>query len=188
MHRYVLTGAPGAGKTVLIQLLEQQDFSIIEEAATDIIAIEQAGGVAEPWTEADFIERIAVLQMQRARLGAALDVPVQFHDRSIFCTYALALFLGRSIPDALDIAIRQALETGYFRKRAFFIRLMGFITPTDARRINFAEAIRFERVHEETYRKFGFELFPVDAGSIAKRANVIARAVAADQRGGAGIV
>ena len=47
MQRYILTGAPGAGKTIIIRHLELQGHSIVEEAATDIIALEQAGGIAE---------------------------------------------------------------------------------------------------------------------------------------------
>jgi predicted ATPase len=45
---------------------------------------------------------------------------------------------------------------------------LGFITPTEARRISFAESLRFERVHEETYRNFGFELVPIAPGSLSE--------------------
>ena len=50
MNRYVLTGAPGAGKTAILRQLELEGFSVVEEAATDIIALWQAKGIAEPWT------------------------------------------------------------------------------------------------------------------------------------------
>ena len=40
----------------------------------------------------------------------------------------------------------------------FFVRTLVFITPTDAHRITFDETLRFERIHEETYRSFGFDL------------------------------
>ena len=49
MKRFILTGAPGAGKTAVIRQLELDGFGVVEEAATDIIALEQARGVAEPW-------------------------------------------------------------------------------------------------------------------------------------------
>jgi predicted ATPase len=38
MKRYVVTGGPGAGKTAVIRQLEMDGFSVVEEAATDIIA------------------------------------------------------------------------------------------------------------------------------------------------------
>jgi AAA domain len=48
MKRFILTGAPGAGKTAVIRQLELDGFSVVEEAATDIIALEQSHAVSEP--------------------------------------------------------------------------------------------------------------------------------------------
>ena len=48
MKRYILTGAPGAGKTAILRHLELDGYGVVEEAATDIIALEQVQGVAEP--------------------------------------------------------------------------------------------------------------------------------------------
>jgi len=42
MKRFVLTGAPGAGKSVILRQLELDGFSVVEEAATDLIALAQA--------------------------------------------------------------------------------------------------------------------------------------------------
>ena len=42
MKKFILTGAPGAGKTAVVRQLELDGFSVVEEAATDIIALEQA--------------------------------------------------------------------------------------------------------------------------------------------------
>ena len=50
MKRFVLTGTSWAGKTAIIRQLELDGFSVVEEAATDIIALAQARGIAEPWT------------------------------------------------------------------------------------------------------------------------------------------
>ena len=51
MRRFIITGAPGAGKTAIIRQLELDGFSVVEEAATDVIAAAQARGIAEPWTD-----------------------------------------------------------------------------------------------------------------------------------------
>jgi len=48
MKRYIITGAPGSGKTAIIRQLELDGFSVVEEAATDIIAALQTHGTAEP--------------------------------------------------------------------------------------------------------------------------------------------
>ena len=36
MRRFIITGAPGSGKTAIIRQLELDGFSIVEEAATDV--------------------------------------------------------------------------------------------------------------------------------------------------------
>ena len=93
MKRYIVTGAPGAGKTAVIQQLEIDGFAVVEEAATDVIALWQAKGIAEPWTHPEFIDAIVGLQQSRERQSAFATHPIQFHDRSVVCTAALADYL-----------------------------------------------------------------------------------------------
>jgi predicted ATPase len=176
-QRHILSGAPGAGKTVLLRQLEQDGFGVVEEAATEIIALEQAKGIAEPWRDAAFTEKIAALQCRR--LAAAAPAGTQFHDRSLVCTYALAQYLGHAVPALLETAIEEMLAGEIFMRRVFFIELLGFITPTAARRIGLEEARRFERVHEEAYLQFGFELVHIAPGSIAERAAAIRQQIGA---------
>lgn len=170
--RFILTGAPGAGKTAVVRQLELEGFGVVEEAATDVIALEQAKGVAEPWTDRSFIDRIVALQRQR-RLAATGDV--QFHDRSAFCTEALATFLGHPPSDLLRIEIEELKRSGFYERRVFFLRLMGFIAPTAARRIGLDDARRFEAVHERTYRAHGFEPVFLEPGSVVDRGAAIRR-------------
>ena len=172
--RFILTGAPGAGKTAVVRQLELEGFGVVEEAATDVIALEQAKGVAEPWTDPGFIDRIVTLQRQR-RLAASGEV--QFHDRSAFCAESLATFLGHPVSDRLRNEIEELKRTGFYQRRVFFVRLMGFIEPTAARRIGLDEARRFEAVHERTYRAHGFELVPVEPGSVVDRVAAIRHAL-----------
>jgi predicted ATPase len=143
-----LTGAPGAGKTSLIAHLAALGYQTVPEAATDIIAQAQAAGQDRPWEDPHFTERIAALQL--ARLEAAGDrAGLVFHDRGPVCTLALARFLGHApgprLRDAMARA--QADMTG----PVFLVELMGFVTPTPARRIDLAGAQAFEQVHRDTY-------------------------------------
>lgn len=172
MRRLILTGTPGAGKTALLRQLEIEGFGTVEEAATDVIALEQAKGVAEPWTDPGFIDRIVALQRQR-RLAASGEI--QFHDRSAFCTEALATFLGYPPSDLLVREIEELKRSGFYDRRVFFVRLMGFIEPTAARRIGLEDARHFEAVHESTYRAHGFELVFLEPGSVVDRVAAIRR-------------
>src|SRR6516164_9345816 len=101
MKRYILTGTPGAGKTAILRQLERDGFGVVEEAATDVIALAQACGVPEPWMHVSFIDTVAGLQRERRLRAAHEPCAVQFHDRSAVCTAALAAYLGFPITSAL---------------------------------------------------------------------------------------
>lgn len=51
MRRFILTGTPGSGKTALLRRLEIDGHAVVEEAATDVIALRQAEEIDEPWRE-----------------------------------------------------------------------------------------------------------------------------------------
>jgi predicted ATPase len=177
MKRFILTGAPGAGKTAIIRQLELDGFSVVEEAATDIHALEHARGVAEPWKYPSFIDAIVDLQKGRQLRASHEPDEIQFHDRSAVCTAALAVFLGYPFSAALSGELKRIETEAIYQKRVFFIRNLGFIVPTEARRINFEASLRFERVHEEIYNSFGFELVPIASSSVLDRAAAIKRCV-----------
>ena len=177
MRRFVITGAPGAGKTAIIRQLELDGFSVVEEAATDVIAAAQAQGTAEPWRDPSFIDAIAKLQSDRQiRASFHLD-EVQFHDRCVVCTAALAVYLGYPFSSLLACELERVKKEAIYEKRVFFIRNLGFVAPTEARRITFDETVRFEKIHENVYREFGFELVSVEPASVAERVSFIEAAI-----------
>ena len=168
MHRYILTGAPGAGKTVLLRALERAGHAVVEEAATDVIALAQAEGVTEPWTDPGFVDAIVTLQRRRETRAVG---EVVFFDRSPVCALALARFLGHPVSPLLREELRRI--EGLYERRVFLVRGLGFVTPTSARRISLGDALRFEAVHEAAYRELGYELIPVAPDTPAKRAAAV---------------
>ncbi len=177
MKRYILTGAPGAGKTAILHALELGGQFVVEEAATDVIAVEQARGRPEPWRQPGFIDAIADLQQRRQLRAAASGCDVQIFDRSPVCTLALARFLDFPVSGALERELERIDREAIYERRAFFIEDLGFMTNTEARRISLHDAVRFGRVHEETYRELGYELIRVEPGPVEARAAEILRAV-----------
>ena len=89
------------------------------------------------------------------------------------CTAALALWLGHPFSPLLTSELERLKKGAIYQNRVFFIRNLGFITRTEARRISFEETVRFEKVHEQTYRAFGFELVSIEPGSLAERVSRI---------------
>jgi len=179
MKRFVLTGAPGSGKTAIIRQLEIEGFGVVEEAATDLIALAQAQGIAEPWMNPSFIDSVADLQTRRQLRAACQEDEIQFHDRSAICTAALATYLGHPVSVMLSRELERISAEAIYEKKIFFVRNLGFVAPTAARRISFEETLRFEIIHEETYRKFGFDLIFIEPGGLAERVNAIKRSVQA---------
>jgi predicted ATPase len=177
MKRFILTGAPGAGKTAILRQLELDGFSVVEEAATDLIALAQAQGIAEVWMQPSFIDSVADLQRQRQIRASRQPDEVQFHDRSAFCTAALAAYLGHPVSGTFACELERIRVDAIYQKRVFFVQNLGFIKPSEARRISFEEALRFERMHEDAYRNFGFEIVPVKPGSVSERVAAIKAAI-----------
>ena len=177
MRRFIITGATGSGKTAIIRQLELDGFSVVEEAATDVIAAAQANGTIQPWMDHSFIDIVANLQRDRQIRASCQPVEVQFHDRSAVCTAALAVYLGHPFSPFLLSELERIKNEAVYQKRVFFIRNLGFITLTEARRISLEDTVRFEKIHEEAYRNFGFELVSVEPGSVVERVSVIKAAI-----------
>ncbi len=176
MPRYVLTGAPGAGKTAILRLLEQAGHLVVEEAATDVIALRLALGEPDPWTHPQFIDKILTLQRHRELLAqpAGDDHPV-FFDRSPVCTLALSRFLGLPRSPMLADEVDRVMRDQVYCETVFFVRSLGFVTPTAARRISLADSLVFEKVHEQTYHELGFRLVDVPVGPVANRVEQVRR-------------
>ena len=177
MRRFIITGAPGAGKTAIIRQLELDGFGVVEEAATDVIAAAHAEGTVEPWKQPSFIDAIAHLQRDRQVRASCQPHEIQFHDRSVVCTAALAVHLGYPFSPFLTGELERIQREAIYQSRVFFIRNLGFITPTEARQISFEDALRFEKIHLETYQGLGFEIVPIERGTLAERVSKIKAAI-----------
>jgi predicted ATPase len=176
--RYVLTGTPGCGKTSILRALEVAGFLVVEEAATDVIALRHAQGIPEPHTHPAFIDDIVNLQKQRQMRASDL-AEVQFFDRSPLCTYALAVWLGFPISATLADEMARIEDAQIYQKQVFFIENLGHCEPTAARKITFEDSLKFEKVHEETYRSFGYECIKIPPRELSARVEQITHYVAA---------
>ncbi|MER7892776.1 AAA family ATPase [Micromonospora sp. NPDC094482] len=173
MRRYVLTGAPGAGKTSIAEELRRRGYPVVTEAATDVIAVRQGRGSDEPWREPGFVEAVVRLQRHRQQAADARG-HVQVYDRSPLCTLALARYLGRPVSPTLAAEVNRVALKGIYQRQVFLVEPLGFVTPTAARRISLAESLEFARVHTQVYVEHGHELVAIAPGSVTQRATAVA--------------
>jgi predicted ATPase len=177
MQRYILTGAPGAGKTVILRRLELYGFAVVEEAATDLIALVTARGVVEHWREPNFIDDVLALQIERQRRADGWPAAKVVFDRSPICTLALARFAGREVSPALAQELARIERERLYERRVFFIQGLGFITATEARRISLEDALRFEADHLQAYEELGYECVMIPPGPPDERADLVKRMI-----------
>ncbi len=169
MKRYILTGTPGSGKTSTLHALKRLGYSVVEEAATDVIALEHQRGNLEPWRQTDFLEDIVRLQKQRQLEASTFSDELQVYDRSPICTLALSRYLGYPLSAGLLEELERIERENVYQRQVFFLEHLGFCQPTEARRITFEESLLFEKVHEETYTALGYHLLKVPPEALAQR-------------------
>jgi predicted ATPase len=177
MPRYALTGTPGAGKTALLRLLENNGHVVVEEAATDVIALNTALGLEQPQHNHAFIDKIVTLQRQRQRAVHEAESTTVYFDRSPVCTLALSRYLGLTVSRALAREVDRVVAEGVYEATVFFVRNQGFVEPTAARRISFEDSLVFEQFHEQAYRELGFRLLEVPAGPLTDRVALVQQTV-----------
>jgi predicted ATPase len=167
----------------VLRLLETLGYRVVEEAATDVIALRQAQGRDEPWLEPGFVDAIIALQRRRQDAArAAAGSAAVFFDRSAACTLALSRHLGLPESPALAGEIARLKADGAYEASAFFLRNLGFVEETAARRISLQDCLAFEAIHEQTYRDLGFQLIDVPAGPLAERVALILDVVSQQRR------
>ena len=173
MKRFILTGTPSSGKTTVLRALEARGYAVIEEAATDVIAMQQAANVSQPWKQPEFIDAIVTLQKQRQQEMCTIKSDLQFYDRSPMCSYALGQYLGVPPSVMLMQEIERIQREEIYQRQVFFIENLGFVEPTHARKISFEDALIFERIHRETYEFFGYTCFSIMPACIDERVEAI---------------
>ena len=145
--KYILTGGPGSGKSSILLALEQQGEYIVKEAAEDVIKLEQAYGIEEPWKDPDFQRKILRLQVRREN-----QIPNSLE----------RVFIDRGILDGLAYTKPGTEISKEIQREAkaytgvFLIENLGEIKQTKVRREDQTEALELERKFIEIYTTAGY--------------------------------
>jgi hypothetical protein len=90
-----------------------------------------------------------------------------------YAPLALARYLRHPVTTMLAHEIARIMRGQVYERVVFLIRPIGFIEPSAARRISYADSLAFERLHEVVYRDHGFEIINVAAADVTGRAAAI---------------
>lgn len=169
IDRVIITGAPGVGKTSIVDTLVDWGIDCVPEPAREVISEQRAIGGAGVW-EIDtrlFLELLlsrSIFRFQKALGGKVV------YDRGIPDCLAYARLAGMDFP-----AARRAAEVYRYRSQVFIAAPWADIYSTDAERtMSFAAVCRFHDDLVASYESLGYELVAIPFGSVAERARFVA--------------
>ncbi|WP_298737087.1 AAA family ATPase [uncultured Chitinophaga sp.] len=171
-HCFVFTGGPGAGKTSVIEVLEQKGYPCIPEVARQIIRQQVASnGPGVPWKDMQLYTQL----MQEQTIAVFDTAP---------SASAGPCFFDRGLPDVIchaqlnDLPVDPELKTATYQLRynqqVFLFPPWEEIYQTDAeRKQSFETAIATYEVLKNVYRKYDYVLVEVPKMSIADRVEFV---------------
>jgi predicted ATPase len=166
---YILTGGPGAGKTSVLDALQQRGHLIMPEVAREIIREEMAvDGQALPWRDKLLYKQLMADRTIEAFHAA--PAAACFFDRGIADVIAYSRLIGA--PE--DNRLMEAAHDLRYNQRVFIFPPWKEIYATDTeRKQDFKEAVHTFHVIKETYTELGYELIEMPFVTVADRADLI---------------
>jgi predicted ATPase len=167
--RFVLTGAPGTGKTAIVERL-RGEFMCLDEPARAVIAEQRASGGRGTWDQdpALFVELLLRASISRYRTTLAATI----------LGSPAAFVFDRAIPDCVVYADRAGVDPGpcldavgrFPYDEVLFCEAWGEIYATDEERMmSFEEAEMFGAELRTVYEDLGHTPVPVPRGPIEAR-------------------
>jgi predicted ATPase len=169
-QKYIITGAPGTGKTAIINELKKRGFHCIDENSREVIAEQiKNGGEILPWkNQIAFENKIANMRTEQYLTSA--EDGICFFDRSaIDCIAYLRL-------NNLEVTsqILEDIKKCNFNRTVFYTPIWQEIYENDSERTeNIASAKKIEISIISTYKSQSYELVEVPKLSIKQRADFI---------------
>jgi predicted ATPase len=167
----IVTGGPGAGKTTLIDALEEAGYARTIEAGRAIIQDQQAkGGHALPWDDSDaFAEEMLAWDTGSYRAAETVDGFV-FFDRGIPDIVGYLTLTELPVPPR----IAEAAANFRYHGRVFITPPWREIYQQDSeRKQDFDEAIRTYDALAATYTAYGYTLIELPFAPIAERVRFV---------------
>ncbi len=166
--KHIITGAPGTGKSTLLQELHKQGYSVIQEVSREVIIAQQLQeGTAFPWENTVEYAAIVFTEIKK-RLQQHSNA--LFIDRSVVDLIAYLQFYGYHVSkDLLNFPFHD-----YFHSTVFVAPSWEEIYTTDPQRPQqYQELEGLEEMLIQTYQKLGFTCVYLPKSHLVQRAQFV---------------
>jgi predicted ATPase len=176
IQKVVITGGPYSGKTTLVRHLEAQGFSIVPEAAIEVIKeLNHKLGIDEQkrWRKthvAEFQFMVAKRQAEQEARTRPENGNMVFCDRGQYDAIAYFRYYDTPISEEIRLFIE---ETTY--AQVFILDTLTTFSqrPETGRTSNRMASLRIRGLLEEVYRQYGYEPIHVPECSVQERVSMI---------------
>jgi predicted ATPase len=171
----VVTGAPGTGKSAILNAIPP-GIAYVREPAREVLAEQRAiGGKGTPDSDPSlFVQLLLERSIEKHQDAVRGGRPALF---------------DRGVPDCAAYAHQLGGDPEPCRVAAAIYRYEGTVlvarpweaiyTTDDERKMTFAATLPFQRLIEEAYLEAGYELIEIPRGPLHERVDFVARFVAA---------
>ena len=171
---FILTGAPGSGKTAILRQLGDE-FRCVDEPAREILAEQRATGGSGTWDQdaSLFVHLLLQRSIEKHAMARRSEGTVIF---------------DRGIPDCVVYAVRagidptpslEAVDVYRYHPHVLFLEPWSDVYETDEERImSFEDTVSFSRELRDVYERSGYTLVDVPRDSIGDRAAFVRMSVA----------
>ena len=169
-QKYIISGAPGTGKTTIINALKKKDYYCAEEISRELIAEQiSIGGNILPWKDQIAFEN----KIAHRRYKQYLDSPencICFFDRSSIDCIA---YLNNNKLESTS-QINKIIKNCIFNKTVFYTPVWEEIYKNDSeRQESFDQSIKIDKHLKDSYIKFGYTIIEIPKTTLDKRVNFI---------------
>jgi predicted ATPase len=171
---FILTGAPGTGKTVILRRLGNE-FRCVDEPAREILAEQRATGGRGTWDQDPslFVHLLLQRSIEKHAMARRSEETVVF-DRAIPDCVVYAVLAGSNPTPSLE-----AVDVYRYQPHVLFLEPWSDIYQTDQERImSFDDTVSFSKSLRDVYERSGYTLVDVPRDSIADRATFVRMSIA----------
>lgn len=167
---FILTGAPGTGKSSVLDILKARGYCCIDESARAIIAEQKAingDGVYEKNPQL-FIELMLARSVETFQNFLETNIPVVF-DRGIPDIIAYAKLSGNDSNNYLQTATNYKYNSTVF----YFPIWDKIYTNDEDRKMSLDQAREFDTMIRQAYGDLGYQMLDMPLLSVEQRADYI---------------